>query len=75
MFHCKNSQICIHIEDVCNSIDDCPLTDDETMCNVPKSKCPEQCFCYNLNIQCTKGSFTWKIPVCHCGYLVQILLH
>ena len=57
MFHCKNSQICIHIEDVCNSVDDCPLADDETMCNVPKTKCPEQCFCYNLTIQCTKVFF------------------
>ena len=57
MFHCKNSPICIHIEDVCNSIDDCPLADDETMCNVPKTKCPEPCFCYNLTIQCTKKFF------------------
>ena len=57
MFRCKNSKVCIHIEDVCNNLEDCPLGDDENVCILSKSKCPDQCFCYNLTIQRTNMFF------------------
>ena len=51
-FKCKSSQICVHIENICDGIDDCALRDDELICEIKASSCPKQCFCLNLVIVC-----------------------
>ena len=57
MFHCKSSQICIHVIDVCDQELDCPFGDDEIVCDLSKTQCPIQCICCKLSIQCIKVPF------------------
>ncbi len=56
MFKCSNnfnnSKTCVHIWDVCDGINDCPLNDDELLCNLKGHKCPNNCTCLNLAIFC-----------------------
>ena len=52
MFHCKESNICIHAEDVCDTFEDCPHKDDEILCNVKTAKYPKGCSCVNFAILC-----------------------
>ena len=56
MFKCVRSQICLHIGDVCDGHYDCPLDDDELMCKLVGTKCPEKCKCLNFGIICTNVS-------------------
>ena len=51
-FKCKSSQICVHIENICDGIDDCSLRDDELLCQIKVFSCPKQCLCLNLAIVC-----------------------
>ena len=51
-FHCSDSSICVHLEDVCDNYVDCPLKDDELMCVLHNNKCPIFCVCHNLAFQC-----------------------
>ena len=67
MFHCKQSQICIHTEDMCDYHSDCPLGDDEEYCSVSKLVCPDYCLCHNIALQCNNISgnqamFLWARP-------------
>ena len=52
MFKCKDSQICIHVHDVCNNFDDCPHMDDEVLCELRDTICPPWCQCLNFAISC-----------------------
>ena len=57
MFKCRNSQICIHVGDVCNSLTDCPGEDDEHMCLLVGSVCPSPCYCIGLAVICYNVSY------------------
>ena len=57
MFKCVRSQICLHIGDVCDGHYDCPWKDDELMCKLVGTKCPEKCQCLNFGISCRNVSF------------------
>ncbi len=61
LFHCSNSQICLHPSDVCNRHNECPQRDDEILCEVRNTKCVQHCLCLNLAIQCTHVSFSEQI--------------
>ncbi len=52
MFRCSSSQICIHPEDVCDRIVDCPLHDDEFVCNLEDVVCPKNCMCHIHAVLC-----------------------
>ena len=53
MFKCRyTSRKCIHIGNVCDGFYDCPLKDDELHCELQKTKCPPQCLCLSLAIEC-----------------------
>ena len=52
MFRCKNSQICLHLSDVCDGYEHCPYSDDEILCELYKEKCKTSCFCLNFAIFC-----------------------
>ena len=43
---------CVHLHSVCDGIEDCPLNDDETLCQLKEHICPIQCTCLNLAIVC-----------------------
>ena len=55
MFHCSKSQLCIHIEDICNGYNDCPLKDDEYMCSLKGLICPKSCLCHQFALGCFQG--------------------
>ena len=52
MFKCKNSIICIHIGYICNEKIDCPLGDDEYLCDLKFINCPTNCTCWTFAIKC-----------------------
>ena len=49
-----NPQICIHINDICNNLTDCPHKEDEKYCSLNKISCPLNCQCLTFAIQCVK---------------------
>ena len=53
MFKCWNSQVCIHMFDICNNFKDCPKKDDEAMCELRDVNCPRMCKCLNFAVMCT----------------------
>ena len=53
MLRCKNSQACLHIKEVCNSENQCPLGDDELNCGLKEMICPVGCLCLNFGIMCS----------------------
>ncbi len=52
MFKCKHSQICIHLFDMCDGVHDCPLKEDETMCELQNIACPDLCICLVFGLVC-----------------------
>ena len=52
MLKCKDSQICIHMLDMCNEFTDCPLGDDEELCELQYILCPHMCICLNFALSC-----------------------
>ena len=55
MFKCKYSQLCLHLEDICNAYNDCPLGDDELFCELGGGHCFQECICYQFAMMCNKG--------------------
>ncbi len=47
MYRCKNSSICITLDNLCDSIHDCHLNDDEHFCSMSQisNDCPLNCSC------------------------------
>ena len=68
MYRCRNSQICVHIEDTCNGFLDCPENDDEHLCELVATKCPIKCLCHILIVQCVNVTLIG-------GDITQILPH
>ena len=52
MLKCKDSQICVHMLDMCNGLKDCPLEEDEDLCELQNTLCPLMCICLNFAISC-----------------------
>ncbi len=51
-FRCKNSAICVALENICDRVDDCPLQEDEKFCDIFPEKCPLNCTCLLFVIEC-----------------------
>ena len=58
LYKCMQSQLCIHLNDICNSIADCPYKDDEKYCSLNKIVCPWNCKCLTFTVQCKKLNLT-----------------
>ena len=58
LYKCKQSQICIHLNDICNSLADCPYKDDEKYCSLNKIVCLFNCQCLTFAIQCKELNLT-----------------
>ena len=57
MYKCsQTSQKCIHIGNVCDMNYDCSLGDDEDLCKMKNIKCPLNCYCLILAIDCRSVS-------------------
>ena len=52
MFKCRNSQLCVHVYDVCDGFMDCPIQDDEALCELKDIICPKLCTCLNFAVSC-----------------------
>ena len=53
MYKCfKTSRKCLHVQNVCDGHVDCPYGDDESMCELAQIKCPPQCTCLLLAMEC-----------------------
>ncbi len=54
MFKCRDTTFfCVAVGSVCDSVLDCPMTDDEEMCELKHVSCPLNCVCLALAISCT----------------------
>ena len=73
-FKCRYSQICIHIHDVCNKIYDCPLHDDEALCQLKGIMCPKMCKCLNFALMCNAVSPEF-ITLCNLPYVAYHLVY
>ena len=49
---CKNSEICIEIDNLCDSFADCPYFDDTNFCETRLPACPVNCTCLLYSISC-----------------------
>ena len=53
MFRCKNSSICISVDNLCDLIHDCHLHEDEHFCSInPIANCPLNCSCLLFSMTC-----------------------
>ena len=64
MFKCKTSVICVLLEDVCDGNGDCPKKDDEVLCELEKSKCPQHCTCLNFALMCKDHKLDYMEHTC-----------
>ncbi len=53
LFHCKDSLMCIHVNDMCNGKADCIYGEDELLCDLPP--CPKQCSCLQYAMSCASA--------------------
>ena len=51
------ASLCIHLNDICNDVADCPFKDDEMQCDLLHAICPQGCVCLNYAIWCEKTTF------------------
>ncbi len=52
LFKCKKSEVCVHLDDICDGVVNCPEEDDEQLCVLNEYKCPPLCECLALAMQC-----------------------
>ena len=53
MFKCRGQRHkCLILSNICDSIIDCPLRDDEYLCDLMHHKCPVNCVCLALAVEC-----------------------
>ncbi len=52
-FKCKDSVICLSVDNICDGITDCPKQDDEFLCFPEIPSCSEKCKCFVYTIRCS----------------------
>ncbi len=52
----QTSSICIHISSVCDGILNCQLGDDEFMCELKDTFCPQACLCQSYALVCSHSN-------------------
>ncbi len=63
LFKCKHSQICIHLENICDRQMNCPLKDDEDFCELNSVFCPEKCECVTFAVFCMNNILHTCFPL------------
>ncbi len=61
LFKCRKYPICIHTSFVCNKVSDCPLADDEDICSLYGTVCPQTCQCLTFAAYCSKTHMTLEL--------------
>ncbi|XP_070205907.1 G-protein coupled receptor GRL101-like [Littorina saxatilis] len=49
-YRCRGSKVCLHADNVCDGVPQCPEQDDELLCDL---SCPDQCHCQGLAFVCS----------------------
>ena len=58
MYKCKNTnKTCIHLGNICDSYNDCPLGDDEDWCDLKAISCPLGCNCLLFAMECNNTAY------------------
>ena len=52
LFKCKLSDVCLHLIEVCDNVEDCLLGDDEQLCSIKDAGCPANCKCLTFALFC-----------------------
>ncbi len=71
MYKCKDSSQCVHLANICDTKLDCPLKDDEHLCDLRKLECPERCTCLVYAIKCV-SYFPFVLPISYPFELVSL---
>ncbi len=58
---CRDSAVCIALENICDGVDDCLLQEDEYFCDIFPQRCPLNCMCLLFVIECSG----WRPVVTH----------
>ncbi|XP_076435809.1 uncharacterized protein LOC143275521 [Babylonia areolata] len=56
-FRCRDSNVCVHPEHLCDGLFQCPQQDDEAFCSL---SCPPGCTCQGLAARCEAVFHTWR---------------
>ncbi len=70
---CIKSHICVSVYDLCDGQTDCPMGDDELLCEILSTKCPPSCDCLNLAILCKNVALGNKLIVRSQPYIAYHL--
>ncbi len=54
LFKCVGTQICVHLENICDKNTHCPQGDDEDLCDLKDVFCPDGCSCVTYALFCTQ---------------------
>ncbi len=68
MYHCYQSELCIHLLDVCNEVGDCPHHEDDLICELLGTSYPRKCECFHFAVLCNNVSVLYTDFV-HVPYL------
>ncbi len=52
LYHCFNSNVCVHPHNICNGHEDCPFHEDEFLCDLHGFSCPSLCKCLQYSVSC-----------------------
>ncbi len=58
LYLCKSSQICIHLDTVCDNQVNCPHGEDEELCDLKQVFCPKVCQCVAYAVHCVRLQFS-----------------
>ncbi len=72
MYKCQGaSNICIHTGSTCDGQNNCPLGDDEILCELKDITCPTTCFCRLLVLVCQNSLLLQGRPYPHFVFILQ----
>ncbi len=62
-FKCRNSHLCINLEDVCDEERQCPYKDDESFCALHGALCTADCQCLLYSMRCYQTTIAEDSPL------------
>ncbi len=60
-YKCSRTSQCILLVSLCDGLPDCPMKDDEFLCQLKHLSCPANCSCLALAIKCTNHKGVLKV--------------
>ena len=65
LYRCRDSQVCLYNQYLCDGIPQCPDRDDELLCNEQDEGlfCPDPCLCYGLAVYCNSQVYSYDVAL------------